>query len=154
VDTAVTAPRGRTLHIVDVDNLTVGPTEFQCVAEAAALHYRRAAKSRRGDLFVVGCDTRAVAVTILAWRGARVVHGTGPDIVDAMLIDELAAHTPGDFVRVVVGSGDYAFAPIAEWLQRSGTTVEVVSRRGAIANSLAAACHVVRHTIAVGSLYA
>lgn len=125
--------RGRTLHVVDVDNLTGGPTEHDCVASHAAQAYRVAADVRPGDLIVVGSDLRSAAVTAFAWDGAHRVSSTGTDAVDLVLIEHLDAdELAGRFGRVSVGSGDGIFAGPLPALRRAGLTVDVVALRGAV----------------------
>ena len=60
----------RTLHVVDADTLTAGPTEYQCQADEAARRYRAAASLLDHDQVVVGSDVRSSAVTCLHWRAA------------------------------------------------------------------------------------
>ena len=121
----------RTLHVVDADNLTAGPTEHQCVADRAARLYRTAANVRDGDLVVVGSDLRSAAVTAFAWAGARLLRTTGTDAVDHLLLDDLVPSlVVGRVERVVVGSGDGIFATRLAQLRAAGVRVEVVARPG------------------------
>lgn len=124
--------RRRTLHVVDADNLTGGPTEHDCVARQAAHAYQVTAGVRRGDLVVVGSDRRSAAVTAFAWTGAHLVSTTGTDAVDRALIEHLdPGELSGRFGRVSVGSGDGIFAEPLAALRRAGVTVDVVALRGA-----------------------
>ena len=123
----------RTLHVVDADNLTGGPTEHQCVADQAARLYRQAACVRDGDLIVVGSDLRSAAVTAFAWPGARLLRTTGTDAVDRLLLDDLVpALVVGRVDRVVLGSGDGIFAARLAQLRAAGVQVEVVAPAGAV----------------------
>ncbi len=117
--TARAAPR--TLHVVDADNLTGGPTEHQCVADRAARLYRAAAGVRDGDLVVVGSDLRSAAVTAFAWPGARLLRTTGTDAVDRLLLEDLVPSlVVGRVERVVLGSGDGIFAARLAQLRAAG----------------------------------
>lgn len=118
----------RTLHVVDLDNLTGGPTEHQCVADEAARRYRMAAGIRPRDLAVVGSDLRSAAVAAFAWHGARLVRTTGIDAVDHLLLDELApSFVRGRVRRVVLGSGDGIFAERLSQLRSMGVRVQVIA---------------------------
>jgi hypothetical protein len=129
--TARVAPR--TLHVVDADNLTAGPTEYQCVADEAARGYREAADVRDGDLVIVGSVLRSAAVTAFAWPGARLLRTTGTDAVDRLLLDDLApTMVVGRFERVVLGSGDGIFAARLAQLRAAGVRIEVVAPAGAV----------------------
>jgi hypothetical protein len=99
--------RQRTLHVVDADNLTGGPTRDTCVVERAAERYRRAATVQAGGLVAVGTDRRSMPVTGLAWQGALVVGARGFHAVDRSLLEYLeVGRMAGSFPRVVLGSGD------------------------------------------------
>ena len=127
----------RTLHVVDADNLTAGPTEYQCRADQAARRYRAAAGLHEHDLVVVGSDVRSAAVTAFAWRVASRLVTTGTDAVDRALLDHLTpSAVEGRFVRVLVGSGDGIFAEAVAALRRAGLRVEVVALTGRVSHML------------------
>lgn len=129
--------QSRTLHLVDADNLTGGPTEATCVAQRAAGAYRAAARLRPGDHTIVGSDWRSAPVTAFAWPGVRWVRTTGPDAVDHALIAELDVHYVAPrFGRVVIGSGDGIFADAMLALRAAGVTVEVVAPRHGVSYRL------------------
>ena len=142
-----TTTGSRTLHVVDADNLTGGPTEHQCVADDAARRYRDTAGVRRGDLVVVGSDLRSAAVTAFAWPAARLLRTTGTDAVDLMLLDDLTPSLVERGIRrVVVGSGDGIFARRLAQLRAAAVRVEVVARDASVSWRLFPAAHRV-HTI-------
>lgn len=135
----------RTLHLVDADNLTGGPTEAECVARRAAETYRATAGARPGDQTVVGSDFRSAAVTAFAWPGVMVIRTTGTDAVDHALIAQLdPAHVAGRFGRVVVGSGDGIYADAMISLRDAGVTIEVVAPRNGISHRLYPAARRIR----------
>src|SRR6186997_242146 len=106
-------PLGRTLHLLDVENLAGSPVPDRAALTAVGAAYRSAVTVRRGDHVLVGCDIRTMLDAGLAWPGARLVPGHGPDGADLALLD---AADPGwvatHYTRVVVGSGDHAFTPL------------------------------------------
>jgi hypothetical protein len=123
----------RTLHIVDADNLTGGPTEYQCVADEAAARYRAAAGVRVGDLVVVGSDLRSAAVTAFSWPTATLRRTTGTDAVDHLLLEDLTpCFVEARFERVVLGSGDGIFASRLARLRAAGLRVQVVAATGSV----------------------
>ena len=127
----------RTLHLVDADNLTGGPTEDGCVAQRAADTYRISSGTRIGDQTIVGSDLRSAAVTAFAWPGVMVIRTTGTDAVDHSLIEQLdPADVAARFGRVVVGSGDGIFADAMNVLRDAGVAVEVVAPRGGVSHRL------------------
>jgi len=123
----------RTLHVVDLDNLTGGPTQHQCVADHAAHDYRLAAHVEPEDLTVVGSDLRSAAVTAFAWPGAQLLRTSGSDAVDYLLLEQLVPSlVRGRVQRVVLGSGDGIFAGRLAQLRSMGTRVEVVAPAGSV----------------------
>lgn len=135
---------GRTLALLDVENL-MGSTRFS-VAEMEALRVevRRAAKLPADAHVVVGasCDI-ALLHAGLGWPGARPVWLRGHDGADLALTDvAYDEDIPDRFDQVVIGSGDGMFAIVARWLRAAGVKVVVVSRHGSLSRALAASAPV------------
>jgi hypothetical protein len=138
-------PPGRTLHIVDVENLAghSRPTarELRDLRES----YFGTITFSGNDLLIVGCDVGLVLDVYATWPGARIASGTGHDGADSAL---LACSNPDDvarrFDRVIIGSGDHIFASLATALIAFGVVVGVVSRTDALAASLRRAGQFVR----------
>lgn len=122
-------PAGRTLHLIDIENL-VGGTVASCrpVGDALA-SYRELAGVRRGDHIVIGAGQALLSHAGLAPGGARVVLGRGLDGADLALLSELrnVAWVTTRFDRVVVGSGDGIFADAAAAIRAQGIAVGVVA---------------------------
>lgn len=142
---ATWAPAGRTLHLVDVENL----------AEAA--HLDEAAVAEQGDSYRSVVDVGAVDHVWIAshprlayaarsgWPGARILVGHGPDGADLALLDALAMDDIAErFDEVVVGSGDGVFASTALQLRLLGLQVGVVARAESLSRRLAQAASYVR----------
>lgn len=129
-------PRGRTLHLIDIENLA-GATRDLAGLVAAGEAYRRSIEVRPDDHVVVGCDASILLAAHLVFPGARVVPGRGPDGADRAL---LACEHPDDIAarydRVVIGSGDGAFCGLVWELRRRGVAVCVASRRKALSRDL------------------
>jgi len=120
----------RTLHLVDIENLAGGPEQVDRWFQPSLRQYRATAAPRLADHVVLAADRTVYART--AWdvdRGWSYRFGVGPDGADRALLDAAEpAWVAGRFDRVVVGSGDHAFAPLVVDLLGRGLEVVVVSR--------------------------
>jgi hypothetical protein len=138
----------RTLHLIDIENLTgADHLDLRSVARASAA-YRRRANIGPLDLAVIGTNMNPLyRLTVgLEWPGARIVSGHGHDGADKAL---LAAANPEwvvdrGFDRVVIGSGDRAFAALAATLADAGVRVQVIGCWGSVHTSLRATATQVR----------
>jgi hypothetical protein len=123
-------PKGRTYHLIDIENLCGGTASAgdDDVARAVA-RYQRTITVADDDLVVIGSGPTLAPAAKAAWPSARLVVGKGIDGADRAL---LAADDPrflaDRFDRVVVGSGDHAFAELVIDLRARGTAVCVVTR--------------------------
>jgi hypothetical protein len=129
-DAIVAAMNGRTLHLVDIENLAATSRLDRPTAEHTVAAYRRRIAVREGDHVVVAADVHNAVPAGLAWGpGIRLRAGVAPDGADAELLDAagdvdwVAAH----YSRVVIGSGDHAFAGLAAQLRSRGVAVVVVA---------------------------
>ncbi|HET7652560.1 MAG TPA: NYN domain-containing protein [Acidimicrobiales bacterium] len=144
---------GRTLHLVDIENLAATSRLDRPTAEHTVVAYRRRIAVREGDHVVVAADVHNALPAGLAWGpGVRLRAGFGPDGADTELLDAaadvdwVAAH----YSRVVIGSGDHAFAALASALRARGVAVVVVARPGGTSRWLRrAACLVLPLDVAV-----
>lgn len=122
-------PAGRTLHLIDIENL-VGGTVAQCqpVHHALASYFELAAV-RCGDHVVIGAGSALLTQADLVPGGARLVLGRGVDGADLALLAELRdiAWVAARFDRVVVGSGDGIFAEATAAIRAEGIAVGVVA---------------------------
>ena len=128
---------GRTLHLIDIENLVrgSGASSMQVVEALAA--YRATVTIGPSDHVVIASGRRLLMAAGLAWPGARLLLGTGINGADLAL---LAASRPAAMVaaydRVVFGSGDGIFAARAAELRRAGLVVAVVSLSESLAIDL------------------
>ena len=128
---------GRTLHLVDIENLAGGSRADRATLSWATQAYGEAVRYRSHDHRIVACGPRLAYEVGLLWPGALLKVGRGIDGADRVLGD----HADPSFVgahydRVVVGSGDHYFAPVVAELIGAGLDVAVVCRRDALARSL------------------
>jgi len=132
------AQSGRSLHLVDIENL-VGYRHLNVeAATATAKLYRTAAAHRPGDLTVVAASHHNGFAAKAAFPEATVRWRSGRDGADLALLDALHEFNLDRFDRVVIGSGDGIFTDQAEACQHHGLSVSVVARLGSIAERLAA----------------
>ena len=122
-------PAGRTLHLVDVENLMGGPTGGLLPLEDALAQYRSVAPVTSGDHIVIAANPALAWKAGMAWPTARLLAASGPDGADRALLAEVADTRviAERFDRVIVGSGDGIFATDAESLRALGIAVGVVA---------------------------
>lgn len=122
-------PSVRTLHLLDVENLVGGVgAGIEAVAPALAA-YRRTVEIGPDDHVVLGTGTELAFAAKAAWPGTLLRIGKGVDGADRALLSTLypefiASH----YHRLVVGSGDHAFAPLVADLRARRVAVLVVVR--------------------------
>lgn len=132
-----TGPAGRTLHLIDVENLVRGSGASAADVVDAFAAYRSAVAVRTGDHVVIASGCRLLVPSGLAWPGARLLLGRGPDGADlALLRASEPAAVAAAYSRVVIASGDGIFAPRAAELRRAGLVVVVVSLRDSLSIDL------------------
>ena len=137
-------PAGRTLHLVDLENLAGGSAASSADIEIALDGYDQLAPFRTEDHRVVACGKGLVFPAKDRWPGALVRRAGGIDGADRLLLDAADPSDVADrFDRVVVGSGDHIFADLVLELDRRDVGVCVVSRPGALSARLRAAASVV-----------
>lgn len=132
------APGGRTAHIVDLENLIGNPQADRETVAAALRAYLKTAGYRPGDSVWVGVNP-GLGVTVASDPPVPMCIRTrsGPDGAETILLEtvDLRALTE-QYARVVIGSGDHAFAPLAASLAAAGTPVVVVARPGSLSGEL------------------
>lgn len=102
-------------------------------ARQAVAAILKAAEIGPADHVVVGCNPKAGLTAAAACPGARLVLGSGPDGADRALVRAVdAGHIARRYGRLVVASGDHAFAGLTREVRRRGLRVTVVGRAGAI----------------------
>jgi len=122
-------PAGRTLHLIDVENLVGGVAAGRDAVAPALDAYRRTVQIGPDDHVVLGSGTELAFASKAAWPGALLRIGKGIDGADRALLsvlspDFIASH----YHRLIVGSGDHAFAPMVATLRARRMAVMVVVR--------------------------
>lgn len=143
------APPGgvvRTLHLVDLENLAGGPWADADTVDLVWRRYEVVAGVGPADTVQVAADKSLYTrMAFTLPRGIRFRPATGPDGADRRLL----ADAPTEWIverfdRLVIGSGDGAFADRAAACRQHGVAVHVVAVPGTLARRLALAADEVR----------
>lgn len=146
VPRAAFVPAGRSLHLVDVENLMAGPELGDTVLREALVGYRTSAPVSDGDHVIIGANPQLGLAAKTAWPGARLVVRGGPDGADIALLE---AVRDVDFIaarydQIVVGSGDGVFEVVVREFRSRGLAVGVVSLRRGLSYALGTSASFVR----------
>jgi hypothetical protein len=130
-------PAGRTLHLLDVENLAGGTWSGPEAVAPALDAYRRSVGVAEADHVVIGSGPTLAVAAKLAWPGSQVVVGRGVDGADRALLRTVdPAFVAARFDRVVIGSGDHAFAGVVSALRARGVAVCVVAAGPSLSRDL------------------
>lgn len=137
-------PVDRALHLTDIENLMGGPTGgFHVLAETRE-RYAALAAIQPKDHVITACNPRLAVMAAAAWFPGRLLTRPGRDGADRALLEATDADDIARrYYRVVIGSGDGAFASLAEQLRTRGLQVWVIARPGTLSRSLAHAANIV-----------
>lgn len=136
----------RELHLIDVENLLGTPYFTAPAVRALRSTYDRVSATGFAAQQVIGTSASSNLLTAaLAWRAARPVFQNGADGADRALLAAGEYAPERRFGRIVIGSGDHAFAPYAADVQRNGVDVTVVCRPEALSRELRLAVPDVRY---------
>jgi hypothetical protein len=130
----------RGLHLIDIENLAgAARPSFEQIRDAQRSYAGRLAFGPN-DHFVVASSHLTLLSAALGWPHARYRVRSGPDGADLELLDVLGYEdVAARFSRVMIGSGDGAFARPAADLAAAGVPVTVISRRESLSGRLASA---------------
>lgn len=140
------APTGRTLHLIDVENL-VG--EFHADSEriaAAAIAYGQVVCVGPSDHVIIAAHPSLLFAASRAWPGAQVLAAHGPDGADLALLSSVSDATgiAERFAKVILGSGDGIFGDFVRTCRSHRVDVCVVSRQESLSDRLRRAASSVR----------
>jgi hypothetical protein len=132
-------PAGRTLHVIDIENLMAGPRSGIDLVRTASAAYRDCLPISTKDLVIVAANPGLAIDVAREWKGSQVKFRKGPDGADLALLEYLADvdDIVRRFDRVVIGSGDGIFAAIVNQLRSKGIVVGVIGRSSGISRILA-----------------
>ncbi len=128
---AAYVPAGRTLHLVDLENLMGGPKHDVELINEAVLRYRAAAHVETSDHVVMAVNPALALAAGLAWPSARLIPGRGVDGADLALLSQVIDRhwIASRYDRVVIGSGDGIFAPVIADFRALGIATGVVTQQ-------------------------
>lgn len=134
-------PPGRSLHLVDIENLMSGPLRGRFALEAASRSFRELASVQPHDHALIGVNPKLGFETKSCWPDGLVLLGSGPDGADRVLLDAVRDLTwvAERYDRIVIGSGDGIFARFAQGVRKFGVPVIVVSGEFSLSHCLAEA---------------
>lgn len=130
----------RGLHLIDIENLAGdGKPSFDQIRGVQG-SYAGCLAFGALDQVVVASSHLTLLSAALGWPHARYRVRSGRDGADLELLDILEYEkVAARFTRVIIGSGDGAFARAAARLAAAGVQVIVVSRRDSLSARLALA---------------
>lgn len=130
----VVEPAGRTLHLVDLENL-LGDDRLAEHGEAGLAEYLRLACWAPGDHVIVAAHPELVRQIGFAPPVPCNLHATcGPDAADEMLLGLISVEqTIARYERLVIGSGDGIFFDRAREVRDQAVPVVVVARPDGVA---------------------
>lgn len=141
---AVAAPApvlrvGRSIHLLDVENLNRGPSgDYRSVATM----WKDTVRPEPGDLIVCATDVSGIFAVRDAFPSVRQLIGRGTDGADRAIGAALTeSWIVGRFDTVIVGSGDGYFVPHLHRLRHLGLHTVVVGRSGGTATELRSVAH-------------
>ena len=137
---------GRSLHLVDIENLVGEPTLWRPDRIKATFDaYLQTATWRPGDSLVIAANPSFMKMLAfdLVGMAHRPLCAWGKDAADQLLLGAVPADVGARFGRIVVGSGDHAFAPLVASLRGRIETL-VVTAAGLISANLYVATDEVR----------
>ncbi len=137
---------GRSLHLVDIENLVGEPTLWRPDRIKATFDaYLQTAIWRPGDSLVIAANPSFMKMLAfdLVGMAHRPLCAWGKDAADQLLLGAVPADVGARFGRLVVGSGDHAFASLIGSLRGRIETL-VVTAAGLISANLYVATDEVR----------
>ena len=146
-------PAGRTLHLVDLENLMNGPLSGPAALENASAAYRAAMPIDEHDHVIVGVNPALAVLAKAEWPSSRLAVRGGPDGADIALLETVkhVNFVASRYDQAVIGSGDGVFEVAVSAYRNCGVPVGVVARASNLAYVLGAAATFVRLLPEVGS---
>jgi len=140
-------PAGRSLHLVDLENLIGGPCRGRGSLAEGMASYCAAAPVQLGDHVVVAVNPGLALDAGLVWRTARLLSRSGPDGADQALLEQISDRSwiAARYDRIIIGSGDGIFASAAADLRALGIAVGVIAPANALSRQLRRVASFIRY---------
>jgi hypothetical protein len=137
---------GRTLILVDIENLTATPSPTSQQVETVVASLRLVVSEFDRHQKIVACSHHAAPVVAFTFPSAGLRWRSGPDGADLALLDVIEyERVDARFEQVIICSGDGIFSGAAGWLASRGVAVTVISLPGHLAARLELAAREVRY---------
>ena len=131
---------GRTLHLVDIENLLCQPPRLVTGDRAVQVldQYLEAANWRSGDSVVIASNPKLMRRMAfqLADFPCRMLCAWGESAADQLLLGAVPNHVETRYARVVVGSGDHIFGDLINQLCGSKVQTLVIAEAGSTSRQL------------------
>ena len=131
---------GRTLHLVDIENLLDQPPRLVSGDRAVQVfgQYLETASWRSGDSVVVASNPKLMRSMMFQLTDipCRMLCAWGEDAADRLLLGAVPNHVETRYARVVVGSGDHIFGDLIDQLRGSTVRTLVVAGAGSTSRQL------------------
>lgn len=139
-------PAGRSLYLLDLENLMGGPRAGMAALRQVVSYFRDAVPREEGDHYIIGVNPRIGAIAKACWPSAKLVARAGPNGADIALIEQVknVRFIAARYDRIVIGSGDGVFVHVAVAYRSQGLVVEVASRCRSLSPDLRSVASVVR----------
>lgn len=128
----------RTLHLVDIENLVGDPCATKATVLDALHRYLETSGHRDGDHVVIAANPGLMAGLAFELPVPCNVHAArGADGADRVLLAQAdPAFVASRYDRLVIGSGDGAFVPVALAVRDRGVPVVVVAHPRSLSSRL------------------
>ena len=124
---------GRTLHLVDIENLLNQPPKLVTGDQAARVfwQYLKTAGWQSGDSVVIASNPKLMRRMMFQLPDipCRMLCAWGESGADRLLLGAVPNHVETRYARVAVGSGDHIFGDLIDQLR--GTTIRTLVVAGA-----------------------
>ncbi len=128
--------KSRQLHLVDVDNLTGGPTKDLDTHKEIREWYDIHSDRKSDDLCFVAMSHYSAFAATKAWEGSKVIWASGNDGADLALINTVEETKFSGIKRVCLGSGDWIFKFALSPFVKNGIDVSICCRENSLSKSL------------------
>lgn len=132
----------RTLHLIDIENLTGGWPTRHAVPRLAQAYRHQVSVGEQDHVFAAFCPTYgSYGLYLPSWMKFRIGNGGVNGADDALLdLADDPTWVARRFRRVSIGSGDGIFADLAESLEAAGVGVTMVTALGRASKRLKRVC--------------
>lgn len=133
---------GRTIHLIDIENLCGEARPSKAQVEHARKRYLGVVGGENRDQFIVASSKGNLLNSSSGWPKARYLARDGKDGADICLARVVVEEGVAErFDSVVMASGDHGLAPFVSQLARRGLDTTVVSLRDSLSRDMRMAAH-------------